>query len=215
VIDPNKLVAGMEEMLRRTLGPEIDLDLRLCSRDWSVTCDSSQLLNLAINARDAMPQGGVLTIAMADWTFTAQPSDPDMQRGEYVEIQVTDSGVGISHDLLKRVFEPFFTTKPTGQGTGFGLSQVYGFVEQSGGHVRIESAPGEGTRARIYLPGAMPLPCPAAQARRLSRNSILLARLMEEKPWSWRIRRRCAFKLSGPSLKWAAAQSKRAMGQKD
>ncbi len=168
-IDPNKLVAGMEEMLRRTLGPQIDLDLRLDCRHWSVSCDPSQLesvlLNLAINARDAMPQGGVLRIATADLTLTAESSDPDMEPGDYVEIEVTDSGVGMSHDLLGRVFEPFFTTKPAGKGTGLGLSQVYGFVKQSGGHVRIESAPGEGTRARIYLPGRTPLPSPAAQDR--------------------------------------------------
>ncbi len=167
VIEPNNLVAGMEEMLRRTLGPEIDLDLRLGCRRWSVTCDPSQLesalLNLAINARDAMPQGGALTITTADRTLTTELSDPDLQPGDYVEIEVTDSGVGISHDLLSRVFEPFFTTKPTGRGTGLGLSQVYGFVKQSGGHVRIESAPGEGTSARIYLPGHAPLPCPATQ----------------------------------------------------
>ena len=165
-IDPNKLVAGMEEMLRRTLGPEIHLDLRLGCR-WSVSCDPSQLesvlLNLAINARDAMPQGGVLRITTADRTLTTESSDPDMEPGDYVEIEVTDSGVGMSHDLLSRVFEPFFTTKPTGQGTGLGLSQVYGFVKQSGGHVQIESASGEGARARIYLPGRVPLPSPAAQ----------------------------------------------------
>jgi signal transduction histidine kinase/ActR/RegA family two-component response regulator len=165
-IDPNKLVAGMEEMLRRTLGPEIHLDLRLGCR-WSVSCDPCQLesvlLNLAINARDAMPQGGALRIATADRTFATESSDPDMEPGDYVEIEVADNGMGMSHDLLSRVFEPFFTTKPTGQGTGLGLSQVYGFVKQSGGHVRIDSASGEGTRARIYLPGHAPLPSPAAQ----------------------------------------------------
>ncbi|MGJ0507585.1 MAG: ATP-binding protein [Methylocystis sp.] len=167
VIDPNKLVEAMEEMLRRTLGPEIDLELRLGCRRWSVTCDPSQLesalLNLAINARDAMPQGGALRIATADLTLKTEASDSEMPPGDYVEIEVTDSGVGISHDLLSRVFEPFFTTKPTGRGTGLGLSQVYGFVKQSGGHVRIESAPGQGTSARIYLPGHAPLPCAAEQ----------------------------------------------------
>jgi signal transduction histidine kinase/ActR/RegA family two-component response regulator len=166
-IEPNKLVAGMEEMLRRTLGPQIDLDLCLGRHRWRVTCDPSQLesslLNLAINARDAMPLGGVLKITTADRNLTTELSDPDLQPGDYVEIEVTDSGVGISHDLLGRVFEPFFTTKPTGQGTGLGLSQVYGFVKQSGGLVRIESTPGEGTSARIYLPAHDPIPCPAAE----------------------------------------------------
>jgi signal transduction histidine kinase len=157
VIQPDKLVIGVEDMLRRTLGPEIDLDLRLGRSRWCVTCDPSQLesalLNLAINARDSMPQGGVLRIATADRTLTADLPDPDMQPGDYVEIEVTDSGVGMSRDVLSRVFEPFFTTKPTGQGTGLGLSQIYGFVKQSGGFVRIESRPGEGTSVRIYLPG--------------------------------------------------------------
>ncbi|PWB79063.1 MAG: hybrid sensor histidine kinase/response regulator, partial [Methylocystaceae bacterium] len=157
VIEPDRLVVGLEEMLRRTLGPEIDLDLRLGRCRWSVTCDPSQLesalLNLAINARDAMPQGGALRIATADRHLSADPSDPDVQLGDYVEIEVTDSGVGMSHDVLNHVFEPFFTTKPTGRGTGLGLSQIYGFVKQSGGFVRIDSAPGEGTSVRIYLPG--------------------------------------------------------------
>jgi signal transduction histidine kinase/CheY-like chemotaxis protein len=157
VIDPDRLVAGMEEMLRRTLGPEIKLDLNLGDGRWNVNCDPSQLesalLNLAINARDAMPQGGVLRIVTADRSLTADLPDPDMPPGNYVEFEVTDRGVGMSHDVLSRAFEPFFTTKPIGQGTGLGLSQIYGFVRQSGGFVRIESSPGEGTTVRIYLPG--------------------------------------------------------------
>ncbi len=170
VIEPDKLVVGIEEMLRRTLGPEIDLDLHLQRGRWSVSCDPSQLesalLNLAINARDAMPQGGVLRIATADRNLTAdQLSDPDAHPGDYVEIEVTDSGVGMSHDLLSRIFEPFFTTKPTGQGTGLGLSQIYGFVKQSGGFMRIESNLGEGTSVRIYLPGHEQLTNSAAEER--------------------------------------------------
>lgn len=169
VIEPDKLVVGMVEMLRRTLGPEIELDLRLGRCRWSVSCDPSQLesalLNLAINARDAMPQGGVLRIATADRTLTADLPDPDMQSGDYVEIEVTDNGVGMSHDVLNRVFEPFFTTKPTGRGTGLGLSQIYGFVKQSGGFVRIESSPGEGASVRIYLPGHEPAATEAAEDR--------------------------------------------------
>jgi signal transduction histidine kinase/CheY-like chemotaxis protein len=158
VIEPDKLVVGMEDMLRRTLGPEIELDLRLGRCRWSVSCDPSQLesalLNLAINARDAMPGGGVLEIATAERKLAAdQLHDPDAQAGDYVEIEVTDNGLGMSRDVLSRVFEPFFTTKPTGQGTGLGLAQIYGFVKQSGGFVRIESSPGQGTSVRIYLPG--------------------------------------------------------------
>jgi signal transduction histidine kinase len=168
VIEPDKLVVNIEEMLRRTLGPEIELDLRLGHCRWSVSCDPSQLesalLNLAINARDAMPQGGVLRIAMADRKLAAdQLPDSDLQHGDYVEIEVTDDGMGMSHDVMNRVFEPFFTTKPPGQGTGLGLSQIYGFVKQSGGFVRIESRPGEGTSVRVFLPGHEPLTNPAAE----------------------------------------------------
>ncbi|WP_363352052.1 ATP-binding protein [Methylocystis echinoides] len=169
VIEPDKLVAGMEEMVRRTLGPEIELDLRLGPCRCSVTCDPSQLenalLNLAINARDAMPQGGLLRITTVDRTFRTKLPEPDIEPGDYVEIEVTDSGVGMSHELLSRVFEPFFTTKPLGEGTGLGLSQVYGFVKQSGGFVRIESAPGKGTTARIYLPGRAAPPAAATEDR--------------------------------------------------
>jgi signal transduction histidine kinase/CheY-like chemotaxis protein len=156
-IEPDKLVVGLEEMLRRTLGPEIDLDLRLGRCRWSVVCDPSQLesalLNLAINSRDAMPQGGSLRIATADRASMVDPTDPDMRARDYVEIEIADTGVGMSEDVLSRAFEPFFTTKPTGRGTGLGLSQIYGFVSQSGGFVRIDSKLGEGTRVRIYLPG--------------------------------------------------------------
>lgn len=168
VIEPDKLVVGMEDMLRRTIGPGIELDLRLGRCGWSVSCDPAQLesalLNLAINARDAMPGGGVLGIATADRTLSAdQLPDPDAQAGDYVEIEVTDNGAGMSRDVLSRVFEPFFTTKPTGQGTGLGLPQIYGFVKQSGGFVRIDSSPGQGTSVRIYLPGCEPAASSAAE----------------------------------------------------
>ena len=161
VIEPDRLIVGMEEMLRRTLGPEIELDLRLGRCEWCVSCDPSQLesalLNLAINSRDAMPGGGVLEITAVERKLAAdQLPEPDARAGDYVEIEVTDNGLGMSRDVLSRVFEPFFTTKPTGQGTGLGLSQIYGFVKQSGGFVRIESRPGEGTSVRIYLPAHEP-----------------------------------------------------------
>ncbi|WP_330083254.1 ATP-binding protein [Methylocystis iwaonis] len=170
VIEPGRLVAGMEELLRRTLGPEIELRLCLAPARWNVACDPSQLesalLNLAINARDAMPEGGALQIATADRELIADPDTPGAQPGNYVEIAVTDSGEGMTREVLSRVFEPFFTTKPTGKGTGLGLSQIYGFVKQSGGFVRIESHPGGGTRVRIYLPGRGPVKdCVAAEDR--------------------------------------------------
>lgn len=156
-IEPDKLVVGLEELLRRTLGPEIELDLRLGHCRWSVVCDPSQLesalLNLAINARDAMPQGGSLRITTAERRAMIDPADPDMRTANYVEFEVADTGAGMAPDVLSRAFEPFFTTKPIGQGTGLGLSQIYGFVSQSGGFVRIDSKVGEGTRVRILLPG--------------------------------------------------------------
>lgn len=156
VIKPDKLVAGMEELLRRTLGPEVKLELSMGDGRWSVICDPTQLesalLNLAINARDAMPDGGVLTIVTRDKVLNPDLPDPELQPGKYVEVEVRDTGSGMSKDVISRVFEPFFTTKPTGQGTGLGLSQVYGFVKQSGGTVRIESEVGCGTAVKMLLP---------------------------------------------------------------
>ena len=156
-IQPGKLVTGMEEMLRRTLKPEVDLDLQTDGCRLSVTCDPSQLenalLNLAINAQDAMPQGGRLRITTRDRSFVKDLPNAEMQPGDYVEIEVADTGVGVRAEDLNRVFEPFFTTKPTGEGTGLGLPQVYGFVKQSGGEVQFESKFGRGTSVRIFLPG--------------------------------------------------------------
>jgi PAS domain S-box-containing protein len=157
-VDPDRLVRGIEEMIQRTLGPEIRQELRLGDGVWTVLCDANQLesalLNLAINARDAMPNGGTLTISTADRQFDeADLADQDEAKpGGYVEIAVTDTGTGMTPDVLARAFEPFFTTKPIGRGTGLGLSQVFGFVRQSGGFVRLESEPGQGTTVRIYLP---------------------------------------------------------------
>ncbi|MBY6242962.1 ATP-binding protein [Methylosinus sp. Sm6] len=157
IIDPDRLILGLEEMLRRTLGPDVSLDLQPGHGGWSVICDPSQLesalLNLAVNARDAMPKGGALRIATADRRGLADPVDPGRAPADYVEIEVTDTGVGMEPEVLSRVFEPFFTTKPTGKGTGLGLSQIYGFARQSGGFVRIDSRPGDGTSVRLYLPG--------------------------------------------------------------
>lgn len=159
-IEPAKLIKGMEEMLRRTLGPEIDLELQTSDSHLSVICDPSQLenalLNLAINAHDAMPSGGRLTIAARDHRFTVDALDVELQPGDYVEFEVSDTGVGIRQETLSRIFEPFFTTKPLGAGTGLGLSQVYGFVKQSGGAVQVDSTFGDGARVRIFLPGHAP-----------------------------------------------------------
>ncbi len=157
-IEPDHFIAGMKEFLQRTLGPEIGLALELGDGKSDVICDPHQLeavlLNLAINARDAMPEGGRLTILVSDRKLKAADlADQDQANpGDYVEIKVSDTGVGMTSDVLSRAFEPFFTTKPTGSGTGLGLSQVYGFVRQSGGFSRIESKPGSGTSILIFLP---------------------------------------------------------------
>jgi signal transduction histidine kinase/CheY-like chemotaxis protein len=172
-IAPNQLVEGMTELMRRTLGPSIRLELTP-GGEWNALSDPNQLenalLNLAINARDAMPDGGTLSIALYDRHVSAEELTvaDAAEPGDYVEIAVTDTGTGMTNDVLARVFEPFFTTKPGGQGTGLGLSQVYGFMRQSGGFARIESAPGRGTTVHLFLPraeqGSADAPVPVAQA---------------------------------------------------
>jgi signal transduction histidine kinase/CheY-like chemotaxis protein len=157
-LDLNRLVAGMSELLRRTLGEQIEIETVLAGGLWRATADPNELenaiLNLAVNARDAMPEGGKLTVETAntalDEAYAA--SRHEVKPGQYVLISVSDTGAGMPRELLGRVFEPFFTTKPVGKGTGLGLSQVYGFVRQSGGHVAIYSEPGEGTTVKLYLP---------------------------------------------------------------
>jgi signal transduction histidine kinase/ActR/RegA family two-component response regulator len=159
-VQPDQFIGGMREFLQRTIGPEIRLKLELGDGKWDVICDAHQLegalMNLAINARDAMPDGGELTISVTDRKVTARDfADPEEAKpGDYVEVSVSDTGVGMTPEILSRAIEPFYTTKPTGQGTGLGLSQVYGFVRQSGGFLRIESEPRRGTKVLISLPGS-------------------------------------------------------------
>jgi PAS domain S-box-containing protein len=152
----NKLVAGMSDMLRRTLGEQIEVDTQLDPRLWQVEIDENQLesalLNLAVNARDAMPEGGRLSIQTSNVELHDRGIGSELPQGDYVVIGVIDNGAGMTADVLARAFEPFFTTKGVGQGTGLGLSQVYGFVNQSGGKVKISSQPGVGTSIQIYLP---------------------------------------------------------------
>jgi PAS domain S-box-containing protein len=153
----NTLIAGMSEMLRRTLGENIRVETVLSGGLWSIYVDAIQLessiLNLAINARDAMPDGGKLTIEAAnvylDESYAAVAEVPS---GQYVGIFVSDTGMGMTPEVISKAFDPFFTTKEIGQGTGLGLSQVYGFVKQSGGHIKIYSELGEGTTIKLYLP---------------------------------------------------------------
>ncbi|MCJ2009477.1 PAS domain-containing protein [Methylobacterium sp. J-092] len=153
----NRLVTDMEELIRRTVGPAIHLEVVGLSGIWPSLIDPGQLenalLNLCINARDAMPDGGRITIETANkWMDEAGARQHDMPAGQYLSLCVSDTGTGMSAELMAKVFEPFFTTKPLGEGTGLGLSMVYGFARQSGGQVRIYSEVGEGTTVCLYLP---------------------------------------------------------------
>ncbi len=157
-VEPDSLIYGMAELIRRTVGPAITVKLRLYDGIWQALCDPHQLesalLNLAINARDAMPDGGTLTIGSANRHLTAADLAlaEDAEPGDYIEISVVDTGTGMTPDVRERAFEPFFTTKPLGHGTGLGLSQIYGFVRQSNGVVRMSSEPGAGTAVLLFLP---------------------------------------------------------------
>jgi PAS domain S-box-containing protein len=158
-VDPGRLITNLADLLQRTLGETIDLETVSGAGLWRTLADINELentlVNLAVNARDAMPEGGRLTIetsnAYLDPEYVAGIPEP-LPAGQYVLIAVTDTGMGMPAETLAQVFEPFFTTKDAGKGTGLGLSQVYGFVRQSGGHVRIYSEVGDGTTVKIYLP---------------------------------------------------------------
>lgn len=164
-VDANRLVAGMSDLLVHSLGSSVRLETVLAADLWSTFADANQLenviLNLAVNARDAMPGGGRLTVETANCAQD-DASAGSVPAGDYVLIAVADNGSGMSPEVMAKAFEPFFTTKKVGQGTGLGLSQVYGFVKQSAGHVRIESGIGRGTTVKLYLPRLMavvdPLP---------------------------------------------------------
>jgi PAS domain S-box-containing protein len=153
----NKLIAGVEELLRRTVGPAVTLEIAGAGGLWLTKVDASQLenalLNLCINARDAMPDGGRITIETANkWLDERAARERELSPGQYVSLCVTDTGTGMTPDVIAQAFDPFFTTKPIGQGTGLGLSMIHGFVRQSGGQVRICSALGKGTTMCLYLP---------------------------------------------------------------
>jgi PAS domain S-box-containing protein len=159
--DINRLVANLEDLLRRTLGEHIELKCSLPADTWRAFTDANQLesalLNLAINSRDAMPDGGRLTIETVnvhlDAAYTSRQGDVDP--GDYVAIGVSDTGSGMPGDVVAKAIDPFFTTKPVGEGTGLGLSTIYGFVKQTGGHLRIDSEVGHGTTVNLYLPRAL------------------------------------------------------------
>jgi len=155
-LDPNLIVTGMGDLLARSIGSHVRVETRLEPNLWYALADPTQLevmiLNLAINARDAMPAGGRLTITTKNVESISQQLAADLTPGQYVAISVADTGTGMPPAVLARAFEPFFTTKEQGKGTGLGLAQLYGFAKQSGGTVRIESAEGQGTTVTLYLP---------------------------------------------------------------
>jgi PAS domain S-box-containing protein len=182
--DINRLVASMEDLLHRTLGEQIELQSTLAADLWTAFADANQLesalLNLAINARDAMPDGGRLTIETAnaelDTAYTSLHAD--VEPGDYVVVSVSDTGTGMPPDVLTKAVDPFFTTKPVGEGTGLGLSMIYGFAKQSGGHLRIYSEVGQGTTIKLYLPRALQdaidLATPAVETPRGQGETILV-----------------------------------------
>ena len=158
VINPARQLRSLDDLLRRALGEAIDIESIVAGGLWNILADPHQLenviLNLAINARDAMPDGGKLTLELANATLDDEyvSSLHDVNAGQYVMLAVTDTGMGMSAEVMERAFDPFFSTKPEGRGTGLGLSMAYGFVKQSGGHIKLYSEPGQGTTVRIYLP---------------------------------------------------------------
>ena len=185
-LDANRLVGDMADLLRRTIGETVHLETVLAGEIWLIHADASQLenaiLNLAVNARDAMPDGGRLTVETANTRLddAYAREHADVAAGQYVMVAVSDTGQGMPADVIDRVFDPFFTTKEVGKGTGLGLSQVYGFVKQSGGHVKIYSEPGRGTSIKVYLPrfygvGEVPVRAVApALPRNGSRGEVIL-----------------------------------------
>ena len=155
--DVERLVADMLDLIRRSIGPAIDLDIAHAAGPWPTLVDPNQLenalLNLCINARDAMPDGGWLSIALANTVLAPAQADAfELPPGDYLQVSVTDTGTGMAPEVAAKAFDPFYTTKPIGQGTGLGLSMIYGFARQSGGHARLDTAPGRGTTMHLYLP---------------------------------------------------------------
>jgi len=185
-VDVNRLIGGLEDLIRRTVGPAVKVEVVGAGGLWSTKVDASQLenavLNLCINARDAMsPDGGRLTIETANkWLDDRAAMQRDLPPGQYISLCVTDTGTGMSPEVISRAFDPFFTTKPVGRGTGLGLSMVYGFVRQSGGQVRVYSELGRGTTMCLYLPRYLgeaepePEPRPSQFDERASGESVLV-----------------------------------------
>lgn len=157
-VDINRLIAGMSELLHRSLGETVEIETAFAEGLWQTMADANQLesavLNLAVNARDAMPNGGKLMIETANVFVdeACSASEPELRAGQYVVIAIMDTGAGMAPEVIAKAFDPFYTTKDIGQGTGLGLAQVYGFIKQSGGHAKIYSELGKGTTVKLYLP---------------------------------------------------------------
>ena len=183
-VELNRLIMGMSDLLGRTIGANITIETVLAGGLWQVSADANQvenaILNLAVNARDAMPDGGKLTLETANSYLDEAYAkiNAEVIPGQYAMVAVSDTGIGMTPDVVEKAFEPFFTTKGLGEGTGLGLSQVYGFIKQSGGHIKIYSELGEGTTVRLYLPRLRErppvvqedAPCCAASTTWRSRN---------------------------------------------
>ena len=189
VLSLNSVVSDTDGMLRRLIGADIALDISYDPGLWYVLADPGQieqvLVNLVVNARDAMPQGGRLAITTANRELTTDsPARPNgMRAGSYVALEVSDTGIGIDPANHARIFEPFFTTKEPGKGTGLGLSTVYGIVQQSGGHVTVDSATGRGATFAVYLPrhvGSEPAPAPKQDRRKLPGGTETLLLVEDE-----------------------------------
>jgi CheY-like chemotaxis protein len=184
-VDPAELIRGMSDLLDRTLGERIRIEVETSTETWPAYVDPHQLenaiVNLAVNARDAMDGEGHMRIATENVTLSANEVG-DIRAGDYVKVSVTDTGCGMPPDVIERAFEPFFTTKPVGKGTGLGLSQIFGFAHQSGGEVGIESQVGKGTTVSIYLPrteAAAPVRLhPAAQRTETADLHVAGARIL-------------------------------------
>jgi signal transduction histidine kinase/CheY-like chemotaxis protein len=171
-IDLNQTIRGIIDLLRATLGRSVGIETNLVDGLWPALVDPVQvehvILNLAINARDAMPDGGAVVVSTANVSLGPEERSPDLAAGDYAVIAVSDTGTGMTPEVLRNAFEPFFTTKPPGEGSGLGLSQVYGVATQSGGGVQIESAPNEGTTVRVFFPRA----ANSTSTASLGRNSL-------------------------------------------
>lgn len=213
--DVNRLAMGMEELVRRTVGPQITLEVVTAAGLWPALIDSPQLesalLNLCINARDAMPEGGRITIETANkWLDDRAARERDLPPGQYISLCVTDTGTGMTPDVIEHAFDPFFTTKPIGQGTGLGLSMVYGFARQSGGQVRIYSELGEGTTMCLYFPRHY---VGEAEPADPDQRGAPMASSTGQTIWSWTMSRpyacsswRCSMSAAMPSSRPRTAQ---------